>query len=147
MTIWQHKRAMGNHLKAWREHRGLTQDGLAQAAGTDKSQISKLEKGQRRLTQEWLTRLAQALRTSPAALLSPPGAATGTTAPRGPVYGPDEVAEADVSEAELLVLDILRDLPKATQRNIIRAAIRQLDHTGPDGERKPTPRRRRAHEP
>ena len=141
---------MGNHLKAWREHRGLTQDGLAQAAGTDKSQISKLEKGQRRLTQEWLTRLAQALRTSPAALLSAPGEAAGATAPRGTVsapYGPDEVVAADVSEAELLVLDILRDLPKATQRNIIRAAIRQLDHMGAEGERKPAPRRRRALEP
>jgi transcriptional regulator with XRE-family HTH domain len=155
MPFWQHASAMGNHLKAWRTYRGLTQAALAHAAGTDKSQISKLEHGQRGLGQDWLERLAKALRTTPAGLLSPPGEAAspkGRTqvladglADQAPVYrhGPDEVRDADVTEAELLVLDILRDLPKATQRNIIRAAIRQLDHMG-EAERKPALPRRRA---
>ena len=56
----------------------------------------------------------------------------------------DEVGEVEVTEAELIVLDILRDLPKAVQRNIIRAAIRQLDHA-PDKEGAASnPRKQRA---
>ena len=42
---------------------------LADAVGTSKSQIDKLEKGQRRLTEDWMRRLARALQCNPADLL------------------------------------------------------------------------------
>jgi len=50
-----------NRIRSIREDRGLTQEGLAALCHTSKAQVSKLEKGQRQLTQEWLYRLATAL--------------------------------------------------------------------------------------
>ena len=138
VPIWQHG-AMANHLRAWREYRGLSQEALGAAVGATKSAISKLESGDRQLTERWLTELARPLKATPAALLSPPG---GDAPAAGLSVGADEVAETDVSEAELLVLEILRDLPKATQRNIIRAAIRQLDHADEPARPTASPRRR-----
>ena len=53
-----------------RRLRGLTQDGLGKRVGTGRSQIVKLERGERRLTVEWMRRLAQALECHPADLLA-----------------------------------------------------------------------------
>jgi transcriptional regulator with XRE-family HTH domain len=82
---------MVNHLEAWRKARGLSQEKLAQRIRppTDKTQISKLEKGDRRLTDEWLTRIARALHCEARDLLGPPGASTATA-----IEG-DEVPEID----------------------------------------------------
>ncbi|MFD0387692.1 XRE family transcriptional regulator [Tistrella bauzanensis] len=55
----------------WRERRGLTMAELGQRVGTEASQINKLEKGNRRLTAEWMGRLARALDCAPADLLMP----------------------------------------------------------------------------
>ena len=53
-------------LARFRAARGLTQAGLARLAGTTQAQIGRLENGQRRLTIEWIQRLAPALGLSPA---------------------------------------------------------------------------------
>jgi transcriptional regulator with XRE-family HTH domain len=58
-----------NHLKAWREHRGMTQARLAEAIGTTGAVISLLESGDRRVSHKWLLRIAPALNTRPAQLL------------------------------------------------------------------------------
>lgn len=58
-----------NHLRAWREFRGMTQEQLAVAVGTDKGVISLLETGARRLSDKWLRRLAPVLQTTPGHLL------------------------------------------------------------------------------
>jgi transcriptional regulator with XRE-family HTH domain len=58
-----------NYLRAWREHRGLTQAQLAAMAGTEGSVISLLESGDRGLSDKWLRRLALPLKTTPGALL------------------------------------------------------------------------------
>jgi transcriptional regulator with XRE-family HTH domain len=58
-----------NHLKAWREFRGMTQGALAEAVGTNGSVISLLESGERRLSDKWLRKLAPALGTTPGYLL------------------------------------------------------------------------------
>jgi transcriptional regulator with XRE-family HTH domain len=50
-----------NFLKAWRQHRGLTQAQLAERLGTNSSVISLLESGSRRLSPRWLRPLAVAL--------------------------------------------------------------------------------------
>lgn len=76
-------------LRRLRQARGLTMQQLADASGTSKSQIDKLERGARRLTTDWIVRLAHALGCDPSALL-PDGA-------RG-AYG-----EAPVSEKQSLL--------------------------------------------
>ena len=58
-----------NHLKAWREFRGFTQESLASGVGTTAAVISLLENGQRGLSASWLERLSKPLQTSPGFLL------------------------------------------------------------------------------
>ena len=53
----------GEHpLRVWREHRGLTQEALAAAAGVGKSHVSRIESGRKTGTLDTLRRLAAALR-------------------------------------------------------------------------------------
>jgi len=58
-----------NFIKEWREHRGLTQDGLAERVGTSKGYLSQFETGARRYNQDFLERIATALGCAPADLL------------------------------------------------------------------------------
>ncbi len=60
---------MTNRIKELRRLRGLTQDNLGKLVGTGRSQVVKLERGERRLTVEWMRRLARALECHPADLL------------------------------------------------------------------------------
>lgn len=48
-----------------REARGLSLDALATEAGTTNQQVSLLETGKRRLTVDWLLRLAEPLKCHP----------------------------------------------------------------------------------
>ena len=50
-----------NRVREWRRRKGLSVAELARLTSTTASQISKIERGQRRLTVEWLARLAPAL--------------------------------------------------------------------------------------
>ena len=50
-----------NRLRDLRERAGLTMQALADRIGTSAPQINKLEKGERRLTVDWMARLAQGL--------------------------------------------------------------------------------------
>ncbi len=58
-----------NRLKELRLNAGLTQKDLALHSGTSQAQIDRLEKGTRRMTPEWLERLAPTLGCDPLALL------------------------------------------------------------------------------
>lgn len=58
-----------NNLRAWREHRRLSQDQLAAKVGTKGNVIGHLESGERGLSDKWLRRLAPALGTTPGFLL------------------------------------------------------------------------------
>ena len=78
-----------NHLRAWREHRGLTQAKLAEAVGTTGAVISLLESGDRGLSDKWLRKLAPVLGTRPGHLL-----------------------EVDPSDVSTDVLDIWADIPE-----------------------------------
>lgn len=70
-----------NRLREIRLERKLTLDQVAKAAGTTNQQVGMLERGERRLTVEWMERLAPVLRVQPAELLV-------TTEPRKiPVIG------------------------------------------------------------
>ena len=60
-----------NPLRSYRRQAGLTLEQLARLTGTTAAQISKLEKGERRLTVDWMARLAPPLGIRMADLLSP----------------------------------------------------------------------------
>lgn len=63
------KKQSVNHLRAWREYRGLTQAQLAELVDTTDNVISLLESGGRRLSDKWLYKLAPALNTRAGFLL------------------------------------------------------------------------------
>ncbi|MBS1067162.1 helix-turn-helix domain-containing protein [Gluconobacter cerinus] len=58
-----------NSIREIRELRGFSQAWVAEALGTSQSQIDRLEKGQRRLTVEWLNKLADFFDTDIGTLL------------------------------------------------------------------------------
>lgn len=58
-----------NHLKAWRDFRGMTQQELADAVKSSAHMIGYLETGERGLSAKWLRKLAGPLRTTPGHLL------------------------------------------------------------------------------
>ncbi|MFD2248903.1 transcriptional regulator with XRE-family HTH domain [Pseudochelatococcus lubricantis] len=60
---------MANNLKSLRKKHGLTQPELAGRMGTTKNQLIKLEKGDRRLDQQWIERAAEALGEPPEAII------------------------------------------------------------------------------
>lgn len=64
------KLAIPTYLKAWRLHRDVTQDYLANAIGKTSSTISQLENGKQGFTDKTLAALADALRCSPLDLLA-----------------------------------------------------------------------------
>lgn len=89
-----------NHLKAWREFRGMTQDALAEKVGTTNSVISLLESGDRKLSLKWLRKLAPALGTN-----------VGHLAEHDPNNLPTDILDiwASVPEAERpRALDVLK---------------------------------------
>jgi phage repressor protein C with HTH and peptisase S24 domain len=63
---------MSNRLREFRDLAGLSMQALADRVGTTASQINKLEKGERRLTLDWMTRLSAALGIEPKDLLPLP---------------------------------------------------------------------------
>jgi transcriptional regulator with XRE-family HTH domain len=60
---------MNNRISELRKARGLTLKRLAELVGTSNQQISHLEKGRRRLTLDWMERIAEALECHPSELL------------------------------------------------------------------------------
>lgn len=56
-------------IKQWREHRGLSQEQLAERLEMTQSHLSMLENGKRGYTQETLEAVAHALQTDVASLL------------------------------------------------------------------------------
>jgi transcriptional regulator with XRE-family HTH domain len=63
---------MSNRLREFRDLAGLSMQALADRVGTTAPQINKLEKGERRLTLDWMTRLSVALGIEPKDLLPAP---------------------------------------------------------------------------
>jgi transcriptional regulator with XRE-family HTH domain len=56
-------------IAQWREHRGLTQEQLADRLETSKASISRIENSEQPYTQDFLEACAEALNTDPASLL------------------------------------------------------------------------------
>lgn len=119
---------MQNRLRFIREDRGLTQEELAEKANTTKAQISKLEKGQRRLSMEWTQRLARVLECHPFELI--------------------EEAVAVVTPQERAVLELYRGLAEADKTAFLQIATSlpksASDSPSGDGEGDPASRPRRS---
>ena len=60
-----------NPIRVWREHRGMTQQQLAEAAVISKPYLSQLEAGRREASQRVIRRLARALRVDIDDLIRP----------------------------------------------------------------------------
>ena len=65
-------RAPMNRIQELREAAGLTQEELAKRLGTDAQQVGRHERGDRRLTIQWMARYAMALSVAPADLMVAP---------------------------------------------------------------------------
>jgi transcriptional regulator with XRE-family HTH domain len=103
---------MQTRIAFLRKEKGLSLEDVAKAAGTTKAQIQKLERGDRRLSLEWMGRLAKAMNTKISELLPP-----------------EEVTLARESE-ETAILEILSRLPdrdRAALIGIVRRLLLRLE--------------------
>lgn len=60
---------LGNGIRALREELGLSQEALADAAGIDRSHMSRIERGKRNVSFLNICRIAEALDRKPSDLL------------------------------------------------------------------------------
>lgn len=60
-------------MREWRKHRHLTLDQVADRLDTNRGQISKLERGDLRMNDDWIAGFAFAFGVEPSELLRPPG--------------------------------------------------------------------------
>lgn len=106
-------------LREMRRRRGLSMEALARLVDTSASQINKLEKGQRRLTDDWLRRLAVALQCNPGDLID-----ALPSAPR-PTLGLDPKEYAFVPVCSLVSMD--REGPGAGLGHFLNYAVFRID--------------------
>lgn len=96
--------SMQNRIGVLRRERGLSLADLAKAAGTTKAQIQKLERGDRRLSLEWMERLAGALQVKASDLL------------------PESAVACQHGPEEREILEIVSKLPAGERVTIVRIA-------------------------
>lgn len=98
------KKPRKNRIFEMRKAKGLTQGRLGELIGTEKSQISKLESGERTLTEDWLRRLSSALGCGIADLIIAPGeGASGLQADAAPPI--EDINELKCLRAAWVVFD------------------------------------------
>lgn len=61
-----------NSIESLRKARGWSRPQLGQRMGTSGQQVERLEKGQRKLSHEWIEKAAEALGVSTSAIIAPP---------------------------------------------------------------------------
>lgn len=96
-----------NRIRELRLAAGLTLDQLAALANTSNQQISRLERGERKLSLEWMDRIAQAL-----------GREVHDMLPKAP-----ELAE--VSDEERRILELIRHMPQADREWVLQLVERE----------------------
>lgn len=69
------------YLREWRLAKGLTQPELATRVGTVKSEISRLERGSRRMTLDWMSAISNALGITVDDLMTIPPMGFGAVSP------------------------------------------------------------------
>lgn len=92
------------YLREWRLAKGLTQPELAKRVGTVKSEISRLEKGSRRMTLDWMSSFAKAMGITVEDLMSLPPMGFGAVSPAPPSPARDIVYEvANLGDVSIAV--------------------------------------------
>lgn len=76
----------GEKIASLREKRGWKRPELAQRMGTSAQQLERLEKGQRRLTTDWLERIATALEVDVRSLFGDEGVAPAAPVPNATAF-------------------------------------------------------------
>jgi transcriptional regulator with XRE-family HTH domain len=69
IALMANKGSMKNRISEWRKKRGMTLADLATRINTSEGQLSRLERGLRRLDTEWLEKISLALHTRPVDLV------------------------------------------------------------------------------
>lgn len=97
-----------HYLREWRLFRKMTQEQLAEAVGTSKSQISELERFNLQLSPKWLRRL-------------------------GPVLGvqPGHILDHDPNDLNSDIIDIWARIPESDRETAVRV-LRGFARTGTD---------------
>ncbi len=98
-----------NRIRELRLRRGLSLDESARLVGTSVQQLSRLERGERRLTDAWMRRIAVAFGVHPATLLAN--------------FGPNTDEFVQLSEEERALVDFWHTLVE-TERAMILAYAR-----------------------
>lgn len=80
--IFDPKACFGRRLRELRRIRGLSQEALADRAGLDRTYVSSCERGKRNVGLLNIFKLAAALETDPALLLTEPESTTNTETAR-----------------------------------------------------------------
>ena len=111
---------MQNQIGILRRAKRMSQADLAVAVGTTRSQINRLEHGERRLSLDWMTRIARVLDVKLSELLPPDG----------------PVASASPEEE---ILHIVSRLPEKDKRMLVGIAREILRHGGAPGDAEPAP--------
>src|SRR5262245_7444012 len=104
MNVSAVRSIFANSVKRWRNHRGLTQEELAERADLHRTYISDVERGARNLSLESIDKLAKALGISLPILFSPedlPGAAVNRSSPSSGECIDIILVEGNASDANL----------------------------------------------
>ena len=100
---------MQNRISILRREKGVSLTALAKAAGTTKAQIQKLERGDRRLSLDWMERIAQAMNVKISDLL------------------PADVIACQHGPEDREILEIVSRLPPEDRVILVRIATGLLD--------------------
>jgi transcriptional regulator with XRE-family HTH domain len=116
----------------FRTQKNLTLQGLAERVGTTKSQIDKLERGERRLTVEWLERIAEALDVPLAAFFAFDPAAdaasdTSANVLTDPAYMPYDLPRRDAARLSVLAEGGMQMLPVYGRSDPLTDQLTQMD--------------------
>ena len=118
---------VGDLIKEARTAAGLTQAGLAKAAGVTASDISKAERGEKELTQAALKAIAKATGVTQASLLNAPKGASGKTSSTGKTSSSGKTSSKKDEEYKLTAAEKkLVDLYRAADSDTKKAAVSLL---------------------
>lgn len=129
-----------NFLRAWREHRRMTQAKLAEAVETTGAVISLLESGDRGLSDRWLRKLAPVLGTRPGHLLEVDPADVSTDILEIWAEIPEERRQQarDVLATFKAHDDIEEPAPQVVETLASRRKLRSAGPSAPEQQRRPT---------